>query len=232
MKPIKNPIKTRKRNVKKLNQIMIITGIDDIQEIERLLEKQERKRKLERKKKAKEAKKPKQPKKQLRNQPFIKKEVSIDSNLVLAFIQLLVNKGMITKKELETLTLNEDNPLKQVDFKVENKVLSKSQLKGYWLYMMRHNQLFCSLCGHPITEETNKGPWRLTAEHRIPRSKGGATDSTNLDPAHEICNCVKSDIMPEEWNKVGLEILRSYGIHVDTKHALYNYLIHSKEIQR
>ena len=209
---------------------MVVTGIDDLAEIERLLEKADRKRKFEKKKKAKELNRPKQPKKQLRDQPFMKKEeVSIDSNLVLSFIQLLVDKKMITQEELQTLTLNENNPLKQVDFKLENKVLSKSQLKGYWLYLMSRNSLYCALCGHPITEESNKGPWKLTAEHRIPRSKGGATDSTNLDPSHSVCNMAKDNLMPEEWAKVGLERLRSYGIHVDTTHALYNYLIHSKE---
>ena len=35
--------------------------------------------------------------------------------------------------------------------------------------------------------------------------------------------------IPEEWEKIGLEMLRSYGIHVDTKHSMYKY---SKEIQR
>ena len=224
MKPVKkiNPQKNKKRNVKKINQIMIITGIEDIHELERLLNKEERKTHLEKRRKIREQKK--KPRKPLSNQPLIKKEeITIDPNLTLMFIKMLLDKGLISKEELASLTLKEDNPLKQVEIKTEN-VLDKSQLRQQWLYLMKHNELYCALCGHPITMATNKGPWKLTAEHTIPRSRGGATDSTNLVPAHSVCNSLKSDIMPDEWNELGLEILRSYGIHVDTKHSLYKYL--------
>lgn len=228
--------KKRKRNVTKINQIMVITGIDDIAELERLIEKADRKKRIEKRKLKKVKKKEYKPKKQLRNQPLINlqdtqpKQISINANIILPFIKLLLDKNLITKEELETLTLKENNPLRQFDFNIENgEILDRGECRQYWLYLMKHNQLYCSLCGHPITEKTNKGPWRLTAEHTIPRSEGGPTDSTNLVPAHEICNNIKTNIMPEEWERIGLEMLRSYGIHVDTKHTLYKY---SKEIQR
>lgn len=232
MPKIKQVPKKRKRNVTKINQIILVTGIDDIQEIERLLEKENRRKRLE-KRKLKKIKKLK-PKRQLRDQPLQrieqpKQEISINASVILPFIKLLLDKNLITTEELQTLTLKEDNPLNNVDFKIEGDVLDRGGCRQYWLHLMRNNQLYCALCGHPITEKTNKGPWRLTAEHTIPRSLGGPTDSTNLVPAHEICNNIKTDITPEEWNKIGLEMLRSYGIHVDTKHSMYKY---AKEIQR
>lgn len=231
--------KKRKRNITKINQIILVTGIDDINEIERLLEKSDRQKRIEKRKLKKIKKKQYKPKKILRDQPLPQpqviqynsqpQQISIDANIILPFIKLLLDKNLVTSEELQTLTLKNNNPLKQVDFKLEGEVLDRSQLRQYWLYLMKHNELFCALCGHPITEKTNKGPWRLTAEHTIPRSEGGSSDSTNLVPAHEICNNIKTNIMPEEWERVGLEMLRSYGIHVDTKHSMYKY---HKEIQR
>ena len=213
---------------------MILTGIDDLVEIERLLAKLDRQKRIERRKAVK--KKRKKPQKILRNQPLPlsqpqiqpKQQLSLDANIILPFIKLLLDKGLLTTEELQTLTLKRDNPLKNVDFKIEGEVLDKGELRQYWLYLMKHNELFCALCGHPITE-ARKGPWRLTAEHTIPRSEGGKSDSTNLVPAHEVCNNIKTNIMPEEWNKIGLEMLRSYGIHVDLKHSMYKYV---KETQR
>ncbi len=224
----------KKRNITRLNQVILVTGIDDISEIERLLAKADRQKKLEKRKLKRIKKKEYKPKKILRNQPFpqlqqSQPEINLSINIVLPFIKLLLDKNLITTKELQTFTLKENNTLKQVNFKLDGEVLDKSQLRQYWLYLMKHNELYCALCGHPITEKTNKGPWKLTSEHTIPRSQGGATDSTNLVPAHSICNSIKANITPEEWEKVGLEMLRSYGIHVDTKYSMYKYI---KEIQR
>lgn len=226
--------KKRKRNITKINQIILINGIEDITEIENLLAKADRRKKLEKRKIKRIKKKEYKPKRILRDQPFpqlqqSQPEINLNANIILPFIKLLLDKNLITIEELQTLTLKENNPLKQVNFKLDGEVLDKSQLRQYWLYLMKHNELYCALCGHPITEKTNKGPWKLTAEHTIPRSQGGATDSTNLVPAHSVCNSIKTDIMPEEWERIGLEMLRSYGIHVDTKHTLYKY---TKEIQR
>lgn len=225
----------KKRNISRIKQVMILTGIDDLVEIERLLAKLDRQKRIERIKVVKN--KRKKPQKILRNQPLPlsqpqtksqKQQVSVDANIILLFIKILIDKGLITPEEIQSLTLKQNNPLKNVDFKIEGEVLNKGELRQYWLYLMKCNELFCALCGHPITEKS-KGPWRLTAEHTIPRSEGGKTDSTNLVPAHSLCNGIKTNIMPEEWNKVGLEMLRSYGIHVDLKHSMYNY---TKEKQR
>lgn len=49
----------------------------------------------------------------------------------------------------------------------------------------------CHLC---------RQPGATTADHVIPRSKGGSDDvETNLRPAHHGCNSVRGDRSLEEW---------------------------------
>lgn len=222
----------QKRNVSKLNRVMILTGIEDIIEVERLLAKLDRQRKIEKKKKIKHKVRCRKPhKKVMRGQPLPPMQpqtIKSDPLTIMVLINLLMEKGILTPDEVKNLKVEDNSPLKHLNFEFTDQVLDRGQCRTYWLYLMKYNELFCALCGHPITE-ARKGPWRLTAEHRMPRSKGGATDSTNLDPSHEICNNIKADMLPEEWEKVGLEALRSYGIHVDVNRTRYKYL---KEIQR
>ena len=224
------PKKKKRRNFNKVNRIMVLTGIEDIEEIQRLIAKENRRKKLEKIKSKRSAISNKkdlslsQPKKQE------SQEITLDSDIVLPFVKLLIDKNLITIDELKSLTLKEDNPLRHFSYNINNnKTLSKDQCRQYWLYLMRNNQLFCEICGHPITKETNKGLWKLTADHRIPRSKGGLSDSTNLGPSHSICNNIKADILPEDWEKLGLELLKKYNITVDHNNSIYKYI---KELQR
>ena len=53
----------------------------------------------------------------------------------------------------------------------------------------------CWICGKPIdTRPPSKGGppprsrWAFSADHLIPRSKGGPTNLTNVAPAHYGCN--------------------------------------------
>lgn len=49
----------------------------------------------------------------------------------------------------------------------------------------------CHLC---------RQPGATTADHLIPRSKGGSDDvETNLRPAHAGCNSIRRDRSLEEW---------------------------------
>lgn len=48
----------------------------------------------------------------------------------------------------------------------------------------------CHLCGQPGA---------TTADHVIPRSKGGSDDITNLRPAHHWCNGQRQDMDLDEW---------------------------------
>lgn len=50
----------------------------------------------------------------------------------------------------------------------------------------------CHLCSDEDTPAT-------TADHVIPRSKGGSDDVANLRPAHLACNQARSDLWLHEW---------------------------------
>ena len=54
------------------------------------------------------------------------------------------------------------------------------------LRIMQRDGLLCRLCGHPI-----KGSSDVEMDHIIPRSRGGASDDSNLQIAHGFCNRVK-----------------------------------------
>ncbi|MBF6483855.1 HNH endonuclease [Nocardia otitidiscaviarum] len=48
----------------------------------------------------------------------------------------------------------------------------------------------CHLCGRPGA---------TTADHVIPRSRGGSDSLANLRPAHLTCNSMRGDMPLEEW---------------------------------
>ena len=103
----------------------------------------------------------------------------------------------------------------------EKEKLSKSQLRSYWIYLMNNHQLFCDICGKAITVAKD-----ITYDHKIPRSMGGPTNEENGKPAHKLCNNLKSNIMPDEWEQVGHNILRANGITIDLTKCGYKYPIH------
>ena len=52
----------------------------------------------------------------------------------------------------------------------------------------------CSLCGGAIDYEASGMHARgFTADHRVPRAKGGGHELENLAPVHRACNRAKSD---------------------------------------
>jgi len=58
----------------------------------------------------------------------------------------------------------------------------------------------CTYCGCNLTPET------VTADHKIPLSRGGSNDISNITIACVSCNCSKKDKTPEEyaeWLHVG-----------------------------
>ncbi len=57
--------------------------------------------------------------------------------------------------------------------------------------------LCCSICGQPILPNQ-----QISLDHHIPKSHGGSDDASNLLPAHKICNSIKNDLMPEDFEKV------------------------------
>jgi 5-methylcytosine-specific restriction endonuclease McrA len=42
-------------------------------------------------------------------------------------------------------------------------------------------------------------PGANSADHRIPRSKGGSDELENLEPAHQACNSLRGDQDLEQW---------------------------------
>ena len=78
----------RKRNITRLNQVILVTGIDDVSEIERLLAKADRKKKLEKRKLKRIKKKEYKPKKILKDQPLpqaqqSQPEITLNTNIIL-----------------------------------------------------------------------------------------------------------------------------------------------------
>ena len=53
----------------------------------------------------------------------------------------------------------------------------------------------CQLCGGEIDRRLSSPDlFAATVDHRIPRARGGTSDSFNLQAAHAICNHVRGDI--------------------------------------
>lgn len=150
-----------------------------------------------------------------------KMTVEIDVSTVLLFIKHFMDLGIIKPEDLTKLL----NTTKEVDFKlVKDKAnMTKGDVRALWLYQMRNHELFCDICGHPIESTKGNDPWRLTYDHRQPRSKGGKTDGLNASPAHSICNGLKTNYLPNIWEQIGFMILKSHGIHVDFDKCAYDY---------
>ncbi len=64
--------------------------------------------------------------------------------------------------------------------------------------------LFCSICGLPILPNQ-----QISLDHYIPLHYGGSDTAANLLPAHKICNTIKSDLMPVEFEKSKRELYQN-----------------------
>ena len=170
------------------------------------------------------SKKHKNLKPQQKKQKEIKK-ITLSPEDAMSLFLYLVKAGLITKEELTKRCLDDNNPFKKCEVEIDPK-LSKGDARHFWASLARNNQLYCELCGNPIYEQSlhGNGLWSLTAEHRHPRSKGGKDLAHNLGPAHKICNEIKSNILPEEWEVVGLPKLLEAGIPVNIDKVRYDYL--------
>lgn len=60
----------------------------------------------------------------------------------------------------------------------------------------------CGICGKPIRFQD------MTIDHKIPLSKGGTKDFSNLQPAHLSCNFLKNGMTMEELVEKISEIAR------------------------
>ena len=57
-----------------------------------------------------------------------------------------------------------------------------------WRKQVNEKSLICYLCGQLILKQEE-----LSADHVVPKSKGGTTSFSNLKPTHKICNNKKGD---------------------------------------
>lgn len=157
----------------------------------------------------------------------------IDMSVFLLLIQSMLKENKLTIKQLEELIAKAKETPDKTAFQITdpnnpnrilklNKHSGKGEIRDYWMYLMKQGQLFCDICGYPI--DTTKGRMALTYDHIQPRSRGGKTDAKNGSPAHQVCNGLKSNILPETWEKIGLDILKEHGVKVDPRHTLYQYM--------
>lgn len=65
-------------------------------------------------------------------------------------------------------------------------------------------QPICSICGQPIL-----GNQQMSLDHHIPRCHGGPDVAANLFPAHKICNSIKNNLMPEEFEQQKQELYQT-----------------------
>lgn len=85
--------------------------------------------------------------------------------------------------------------------------------------------IICAICGMPIQPYQ-----KLTIDHWFPKSKFPefAKNAKNLFPAHKICNEIKADLMPEEFEKVKAErfrfALEHYNLNRRDKYLIRQFL--------
>lgn len=96
--------------------------------------------------------------------------------------------------------------------------------KSLWSEQCKRGELYCYLCGNPITSMH-----QCNAEHWLPRSLGGRTDRYNIKPAHIVCNSAKSNLSPEQWDKMKWDILDTYNIKVSQDYDLVQKQIDSNQ---
>lgn len=61
----------------------------------------------------------------------------------------------------------------------------------------------CGICGKPIDFED------MTVDHKIPISKGGANEFSNLQPACHCCNLIKNSLTMSELIEKMAEIIKN-----------------------
>lgn len=59
----------------------------------------------------------------------------------------------------------------------------------------------CAICGKPVKFK------KMTVDHKIPISKGGTNDLSNLQLAHLTCNRAKADMLADEFAELAEQIV-------------------------
>lgn len=103
-------------------------------------------------------------------------------------------------------------------------------LRKTFALMRDHNVLYCAICGCLIDKKDT-----ITLDHHIPKSKGGDSGSNNLLPAHKICNEIKADLMPDDFEMCKEErfrfALEHYNLKRRDKHIVKQFLYRQTKIK-
>lgn len=91
--------------------------------------------------------------------------------------------------------------------------IRKSKTKRITVYT--RDNFTCQYCG------VKPGVGKLTLDHVLPESRGGATEPDNLVAACKPCNNKKADKTPEEAGMKLLKPLKSFDIGIDRIMAQY-----------
>lgn len=105
--------------------------------------------------------------------------------------------------------------------KRNNKIIIKLEFK------FKIHPLCCSICGQPLLPEQ-----RISLDHYIPKCHGGTNDASNIQLAHQICNSIKNDLMPEDFNRLKYHLyqnaLKNWHIKNKDKLIIINALKHMR----
>lgn len=106
---------------------------------------------------------------------------------------------------------------------------SKKNLKRQWLALLKDDKLYCVLCGQLIINAKD-----ISVEHYVPKSRGGSKGLYNCFPAHKICNEIKGNLLPDEWNKTKFilieKAIKSWKITRHERFILLNILKKEKHV--
>lgn len=68
--------------------------------------------------------------------------------------------------------------------------------------ILKRRQQPCGICGQPIDYKLPYlDPMEFVADHIVPLNKGGDDTLGNKQPAHRICNRLKSDHVGDGWTR-------------------------------
>ena len=81
--------------------------------------------------------------------------------------------------------------LEESDIRAEKQKARELRSSQWW--KRRCDKGRCHYCGMPTT------PKELTMDHVIPLSRGGKSTKGNVVPACKICNNMKKQLLPMEW---------------------------------
>lgn len=74
--------------------------------------------------------------------------------------------------------------------------LVKYRLKLILSLEVTAENIVCGICGNLIYKNQ-----KMTIDHIIPHKLGGTNETTNIQYTHQICNCIKSDYHPDDFEK-------------------------------